>query len=154
MPLDTKSFDLFRSLPLSPERMFNVLTQAKYRDAWNGPDADTPVETVSSDLRVGGEDLQRCGPADAPAFEVTTKWYHLAAPERVVYTETLFFGGEAACTSLVTYNLMPEGTGTALGITVAVSSFTGPETLPEVQQGWEGGLENLSRYCAQLAADA
>ena len=154
MTLDTKSFDLFRSLPLSPERLFALLTEAKYRDKWSAPDADTPVETVSSDLRVGGEDRQRCGPADDPAFEVITRWYHLSEPERAVCTETLIFGGEAACTSFVTYNLMPEGKGTALGITVAVSSFTGPETLPEVMQGWEGALENLTGLCAKLDADA
>lgn len=154
MSLDTKSFDLFRSLPLRPERLYTVLTDAKYRDSWSAPDADTPVETVSSDLRVGGEDHQRCGPPEDPAFEVITRWYHLSAPERAVCTETLFFGGEAACTSFVTYNLMPEGTGTALGITVAVSSFTGPETLPEVMQGWEGAMDNLTRICAKLGADA
>lgn len=154
MPLDTKSFDLFRSLPLAPERLFAVLTDAKYRDKWSAPDEDTPVETVSSDLRVGGEDRQLCGPADDPAFEVVTRWYHLTAPERAVCTETLIFGGEAACTSFVTYNLMPEGKGTALGITVAVSSFTGPETLPEVMQGWDGAMENLTGLCAKLRVDA
>ncbi len=109
MTLDTKSFDLFRSLPLSPERLFALLTEAKYRDKWSAPDADTPVETVSSDLRVRGEDRQRCGPADDPTFEVITRWYHLSARERAVCTETPIFGGEAACTSFVTYNLMPEG---------------------------------------------
>ena len=154
MTLDTKSYDFFRSLPLPPKRLFPLLTEAKYRDRWNAPDADTPVETITEDLRIGGEDKQRCGPADEPAFEVLTRWYHLAAPDRVVLTETLYFGGQAACTSLVTYDLIAEGTGTALGVTVAVSSFTGPEALPEVQQGWEGGLDNLAGLCARLQSDA
>lgn len=154
MTLDTKSFDLFRTLPLPPARLWDVLTDPKHRENWSAPDETMVLETVTADLRVGGEDRQRCGPADAPEFEVTTRWYDLSGPDRAVYTETLIFGGEAVCTSLVTYSLMPEGAGTALGVTVAVSSFSGPEALAEVQQGWDGGMDNLTRHCAKLTADA
>ena len=154
MTLDTKSFDLFRTLPLPPARLWNVLTDAKHRENWAAPDDETVLETVKADLRVGGDELHRCGPADDPVFEVTTRWYDLTAPERAVYTETLIFGGHAVCTSLVTYSLMPEGKGTALGVTVAVSSFSGPDTLAEVKQGWEGGVANLERLCTKLTADA
>ena len=146
MSLDTKSFDLHRTLPLSPDRLWQVLTDAKEREKWNGPDAETMLETDSADLRVGGQDRHRFGPADAPEFVVDTRWYDLAAPERAVFTETLIFGGEAVCTSLVTYALEGAGKETKLNITVAVSSFSGPDTLGEVQQGWAGGVDNLEAY--------
>ena len=154
MTLDTRSFDLHRTLPLPPDRLWPVLTDPAYREKWGGPD-DTAVLVVDqADLRVGGLDKLRSGPGEAPDFEIETRWYDLTAPERAVFTETLIIGGERLCTSLVTYNLMPEGGGTALGVTVAVSSFSGPETLAEFQAGWEGGLANLARLCAGLAADA
>lgn len=151
MPLDTKSFDLSRTLPLSPDRLWPVLTDAKEREKWNGPDATTLLETDAADLRVGGEDRQRFGPVDAPEFLVDTRWYHLEAPLRAVFTETLMFGGEAVCTSLVTYALEDNGNETTLGITVAVSSFSGPETLPEVQNGWNGGITNLESYVKAIS---
>jgi uncharacterized protein YndB with AHSA1/START domain len=154
MSLDTKSFDMHRTLPLSPDRLWDVLTDPKLREQWNGPDAQTMLVTETADLRVGGRDRHRFGPADAPEFVVDTRWYDLTQPIRAVFTETLIFGGAAACTSLVTYSLEAAGKGTELSVTVAVSSFTGPETLEEVQQGWNGGIDNLVLYAAKQAADA
>jgi len=151
MPLDTKSFDLHRTLPLSAERLWHVLTDAKEREKWNGPDASALLETDAADLRVGGLDRHRFGPVDAPEFLVDTRWYNLTMPERAVFTETLIFGGEAVSTSLVTYALSPAGNETALSITVAVSSFSGAEALDEIAQGWAGGMDNLKSYAASLA---
>ncbi|MDX8350813.1 SRPBCC domain-containing protein [Cognatiyoonia sp. IB215182] len=154
MGLDTTSFDLHRDLPLPPARLWEVMTDPKHREKWGGPDADTVLIVDTADLRVGGVDRHRCGPADAPEFEVETRWYDLTAPERAVFTETLIIGGEAICTSLVTYSLSTAESGTALAVTVAVSSFSGPETLQEFRQGWDGGLDNLQRLVAVMTADA
>ncbi|MEJ8562994.1 SRPBCC domain-containing protein [Yoonia sp. GPGPB17] len=150
MPLDTKSFDMHRTLPLPAERLWQVLTDAKEREKWNGPDATTLLETDIADLRVGGLDRHRFGPVDAPEFLVDTRWYDLAAPERAVFTETLIFGGEAVSTSLVTYVLESNGKETALSITIAVSSFSGSEALAEVEQGWAGGVDNLQSYAKSV----
>ncbi|SIT91386.1 Uncharacterized conserved protein YndB, AHSA1/START domain [Yoonia rosea] len=150
MPLDTKSFDMHRLLPLPADRLWQVLTDAKEREKWNGPDASTLLETDAADLRVGGVDVHRFGPVDAPEFLVETRWYNLAAPERAVFTETLIFGGEAVSTSLVTYLLESKGAQTALNITVAVSSFSGPDTLDEVQHGWAGALETLTSFAKSI----
>ncbi|WP_342070013.1 SRPBCC domain-containing protein [Yoonia algicola] len=154
MTLDTKSFDMHRTLPLPPDRLWALLTDAKHREKWGAPDPETVLIVDVADVRVGGLDRHRCGPADAPEFVVDTRWYDLTQPIRAVFTETLIFGGTTACTSLVTYSLDAAGKGTELGVTVAVSSFTGPETLEELQQGWNGGIDNLALYAAKYAADA
>ncbi|MEJ6399091.1 SRPBCC family protein [Yoonia sp. 208BN28-4] len=152
MSLDTSSFDMHRTLPLAPDRLWHVMTDPKHREKWGAPDAETVLIVDKADLRVGGQDKHRCGPADAPEFEVETRWYDLTSPDRAVFTETLIIGGDALCTSLVTYSLAPEGTGTKLSITVAVSSFSGPDTLDEFAHGWEGGLANLERHVESLDA--
>lgn len=151
MALDTKSFDLHRTLPLAPERLFSVLTDPAHREKWAGPDADTVLTTQTADLTVGGQDKQYAGSADAPEFAVEIRWYDLTPPDRVVFTETLIFGGAAVSTSLVTYSLEAAGPQTNLSITVAVSSFSGPEALAEIQAGWDGGLENLTNYVQALS---
>lgn len=154
MALETSSFDTFRDLALPPARLWEVLTDPSLRCKWGGPDESMVLDVVNADLRVGGVDRLRCGPADAPEFEIETRWYDLTGPTRAVFTETLIFGGAAVSTSLVTYALEAAGNGTALGITVAVSSFSGPEALDEIKQGWEGGLANLERIVTQMTADA
>ncbi len=105
MALDTCSFDMQRTLPLTPERLWQVLTDAKHREKWGAPDADTVLIIDKADVRVGGLDRHRCGPVDAPEFVIETRWYDLAAPVRAVFTETLIAGGAAAFTSLITYSV-------------------------------------------------
>lgn len=152
MTQDTGSFTLNRVLPLPAPKLWEVLTDAKHREVWGTPDPSTVLIVDHSDLRVGGRDRHRCGPADNPEFLVDTRWYHLSAPERAVFTETVIFSGAPAFTSLVTYALTPANDGTALTLTVATSSFTGPEALREVEGGWTNALLTLETYAGSLLA--
>ena len=153
MALDTGSFDLRRRLPLPPDRLWTLLTDPRHRERWGAPSEGTVLVMEREDLRVGGVERHRCGPEEAPEFSVETRWYHLAGPERAVFTETVEAGGMTLFTSLVTYLLEAAGTGTELGVTVAVSSFTGPEALADIRAGWEGGLANLDRHVADQARE-
>ena len=150
MTTDTATFDLARDLPLPPDRMWDLLIDPKHRENWGVPDPSMVLTVDTIDTRVGGIERHHCGPKDNPEFEVETRWYDLTMPERAVFTETLIFGGEAVATSLVTYALSVSGDGTTLDVTVAASSFSGPETLDEMKAGWAGGLDLLVSYAASL----
>lgn len=154
MTNDTTSFDLARRFPLSPDRLWTILTDAREREAWGAPEEGMILTVEAEDLREGGLERHRCGPAEAPDFVVHTRWYRLEAPRRAVYSETVSVGGEALGTSLVTYVLTESGDSTDLGITVAVSAFGGPEMLGEFKAGWEGGLANLERHVERALAAA
>lgn len=154
MPLDTASFDLHRTLPLDAATLWEVMTDARHRESWGAPGEGMVLTVETADVREGGQDRHRCGPAEAPDFVVLTRWYNLAAPERAVFTETLVVGDDSFFTSLITYVLTPAGRATELAITVAVSSFDGAGAIDEVRAGWEGGLANLDAYIAELAKGA
>lgn len=154
MPPDTGSFDLTRSLPVAPDQLWALLTDPRHREHWGAPSADTVLVMESADLRVGGQDRHRCGPAEAPDFTVLTRWYCLDAPARAVFTETLVIAEAAIFTSLVTYVLSPVSDGTRLAVTVALSSFTGEDAMADVEEGWTAGLANLDRYISTLSAKA
>jgi len=149
----TASLDFERRLALPPARLWKVLTDARHREQWGAPSEGAVLEVVEADVREGGRDRHRCGPADAPEFTVDTRWYRLDAPHLAVFTETVDIGGEAIFTSLVTYRLTPADTATALGVTVAVSSFVGADVARDTRTGWEGGLANLERYAAGVARE-
>ncbi|MBU2991857.1 SRPBCC domain-containing protein [Octadecabacter sp. 1_MG-2023] len=144
----TDTFTFTRDLALNPTRMWPLLTQPDMRATWGAPGEGMVLETLSSDVRVGGTDHQRCGPADAPEFESYTRWYHLEDATRAVYTEVIEAGGMALGASLVTLELVAKGAGSSLSVTVAVSSFVGPEMIAEFQGGWTGSMENLDRLVA------
>ncbi|MEM9708249.1 MAG: SRPBCC domain-containing protein [Pseudomonadota bacterium] len=151
---DAKQFLFDRRYPISPDRLWHLLTDPKMRERWGAPTDDMVLEVETSDLRVGGLDRHRCGPKEKPEFTVETRWYRIDAPDLAVYTETIIAEGDAIGTSLVTYKLAQDGAHTALAIAVAVSSFHGAEVLGEIEAGWGGGLSNLDRLVALEGASA
>ena len=65
MTTDTDTFTYTRNVALPPARMWPLITTAEMRAIWGAPDDSGPLTTVHSDLRIGGTDHQRYGPADA-----------------------------------------------------------------------------------------
>ena len=147
--MTTDTFTYARQTALPPARMWPLITNSEMRQIWGSPDDTATLTTLYSDLRVGGTDHQRCGPADAPEFESCTRWYHLSAPDTAVYTEVIEAGGMALGASLVTITLTAEGTGTRMDVTVAVSSFVGAEMIGEFRSGWDGSMANLDQLIAK-----
>jgi len=151
MTTDTAEYRFHRALPLPPDRLWHLLTDGRMRERWGAPSAEMVLTMVTEDLRPGGIERHRCGPEDAPDFEVETRWYRLTAPADAVFTETVEIGGTALATSLVTYRVAANSSGSDLHVTVAVSSFTGPDTPGEFRHGWDGGLRNLETLAASVA---
>lgn len=143
MTTDTDTFQFDRTFPLPPDQMWPLLTAADKRALWGAPDDGTVMDVLTTDLRVGGVERQRCGPAEAPEFEAETRWYNLAEPTDAVCTETIEAGGMALGTSLVTYRISEDGDGSAVSVTVAVTSFVGPEMIAEFKDGWTRGFAKI-----------
>lgn len=151
MSTNTDTFTFDRHFALPPARMWHLMTDAGMREQWSVPDDSMTLDTVSEDLSVGGVDHHRCGPADAPEFEVMTRWYNIDGPQTATFSETIIAGGARLGASLVTYLLVPKGTGTQVTVTVAVSSFVGPEMIEEFKSGWTGGMEGLAKLAEAQA---
>ena len=144
MTTDTATHEFERSFPLSPDQLWHLLTDAKMRERWGAPGPDMELTVTKEDLRVGGLEHHLCGAAEAPAFEVATRWYRLDGPSDAVFTETIEAEGATVATSLVTYRVAPKDNGSALSVSVAVSSFCGEEALADFHGGWTAGLDNLA----------
>ena len=151
MTTDTDTFTFDRTFPLPPAKMWHLMTSAEGREAWGAPDDGQVLEALSSDFRIGGTERHRCGPAKAPEFEVTTRWYHIAEPSDAVYTEQIEAGGMTLGASLVTYRIAEAVTGSQVSITVAVSSYVGAEMIGEFRGGWEGGVAKLEQLALEPA---
>jgi len=147
---NTDTFTFARDMPLSAARMWHLMTDPDMRSAWSAP-GDTTLTLLSSDLRIGGTDHHRCGPEDAAEFEVATRWYHLAEPTDAVFTEVIEAGGMALGASLVTYRIADAGKGSQVIITVAVTSFVGPEMIAEFKGGWTGAFDNLEKLAQETS---
>ena len=148
MSTDTDTFTYTRDYPLPPAQLYHLVTDADMRARWGCPDPELTMTPVTVDVQVGGTDKQRAGPADAPVFEVTTRWYALTAPTDVVFTEVIHAEGMDLGASLVTYRISENATGSTLAVNVAVTSFVGPEMIAEFNAGWSSGIANLDALVA------
>jgi len=137
------TFRLTRSIKASQDRLWHLLTDPTSRELWGAPTDEAVLVLETADLREGGQDRHRCGPADNPEFTVDTHWYHLDAPTRACFTETVTAGGQRFGVSLVTYVLEADGPATILIVDVAVASMTGDDMQEDFQFGWNSGLDRL-----------
>lgn len=142
-------FDLERSLACPPDRLWVLLTDAKMREIWGAPSDDMVLIVDQTDLREGGRDRHRCGPKETPEFEIETVWYKLMAPDAACFSESVIVGEERISTSLVTYSVTTEGSGSKLSVDVTVASFTGEDMTQDHLDGWTSGLNRLVTLAAQ-----
>lgn len=149
---ETRTFRLTRDIATSPDKLWALLTDGKAREVWGGPSDDVVLVLDTEDFREGGQERHRCGPADAPEFTVDTHWYHIEAPAKACFTETVIAGGMRIGVSLVTYTLDAADTGSHLTIDVAVASMTGEDMVGDFEDGWNSGLDRLDRMVAQGAS--
>jgi uncharacterized protein YndB with AHSA1/START domain len=137
------TFRLTRTIAAAQDRLWHLLTDAKSREIWGGPSDDVVLVLDTTDLREGGQERHRCGPADNPEFTVDTHWYHIDTPTRACFTETVIAGGQRFGVSLVTYVLEADGPATTLTVDVAVASMTGEDMQADFHTGWTSGLDRL-----------
>jgi uncharacterized protein YndB with AHSA1/START domain len=149
MSTDTAEFTFARRFTITPAELWHLLTDAEMRQHWNAPAEGQVLTLTQSSFEVGGTERHICGSAEAPEFEVETRWYRIEAPTDAVFTETVEAGGERIATSLVTYRVSEKDTGTDLSVTVAVSSFVGPDAAGDFRDGWESALTNLEMLAAR-----
>lgn len=145
MTLATAQFQIQRQFNTSQDKLWNLLTDPEARSKWGGPNDDDVLLMDYHDIQEGGRDQHRCGPKENPAYTVQTDWFRIDGPGFACFTETVDAEGMRIATSLVTYALASKTGGTELLVDVYVSSFVGPEALPDFEAGWTSALARLTK---------
>jgi uncharacterized protein YndB with AHSA1/START domain len=144
-----------RSIGTSPARLFHLLTDPRMREIWGAPSDDAVMVLETEDLREGGTERHRCGPKEAPEFEIETIWYKIAEPTAACFTETLEIGGERIFTSLVTYTVIGSGKSAELKVEIAITGFVeGEDMTGDIRDGWTSGLSKLQKLAETEGAAA
>lgn len=147
MIADFGQLQFTKSLGTPPARVFEALTSAADRMAWSPPDSSSVLLIEDQPSAAPGvREMARVGPRENPYVDVATDWVVLEAPARLIYAETLAAEGETLATSLATFELTPEGEGTALRATVQIANFAGEEMRAEMEAGWENAINALAAH--------
>jgi uncharacterized protein YndB with AHSA1/START domain len=143
------SFDLDRTYPAPPERVWAAWTRADLLERWVLPDPEWRVASCEVDPRTGGGYRLRFGPRPAGDAYSETATFTVFEPVQRLVLDVLTEGEGTAERSRCTVLLLPVDGGTRLDLTV--ESPDGTQTVENMRTGWQWCLEGIA---AQLDAAA
>ena len=140
------SFDLDRTYPAPPERVWAAWTRADLLERWVLPDPEWRVSACEVDARSGGGYRLRFGPRPAGDECSETATFTVFEPVERLVLEVLTAGEDMADErSRCTVVLLPAEGGTRLELTV--DGLSGAQAFEHLRTGWtlclEGIAENL-----------
>lgn len=144
------TFVIERSYPVTPEKVFAAFSDPATKRRWFGEGEHHDIEEFQMDFRVGGSEIARYRFKEGTSFPgvVLTSdgsYQDIVPNSRVVIAATMTFGDKRISAALVTFELLPAGTGTDLILTHQAAFFEGADG-PEMRQGgWRKLLDRLAK---------
>jgi uncharacterized protein YndB with AHSA1/START domain len=141
------SFDLDRTYPAPPERVWAAWTRSDLLERWVCPDPEWRVSSCEVDAREGGGYRLRFGPRPAGDAYSETATFAVFEPVARLVLDVLTEGEDMAERSRCTALFLPVEGGTRLELTV--EGLSGVLTIEHLRVGWQWCLEGIA---AQLGA--
>ena len=146
------SFDLDRTYPSPPERVWAAWTRAELLERWVLPDPEWRISSCEVAAREGGGYQLRFGPRpDGDAYRETATFAVFEPVERLVL-DVLTAGDDMSERSRCTVLLLPVDGGTRLELTV--EGLSGAEAAEGMRTGWLACLDGLAAHLSTATSDA
>lgn len=142
---ETIGLRLTRTLPASPEAVFDAYTDAEKQKIWFGILDDLAVVEIEVDLRVGGKQVAVWGPDKDTLFREEQTFIEIDRPHRLVTESTGSdpSGQEMATHVEITFEAADGGTL----VTVVQTGFPTPEVREFFQtMVWVGAFDRIEAY--------
>ena len=143
------SFDLDRTYPAPPERVWSAFTEPELLQRWACPDPEWLVSSCEVEPRTGGGYTLRFGPRPAGDAYSEQATFSVFEPVERLVLDVLTSGDGMSESSRCTVLLVPVDGGTRLELTV--EGLSGEESAEGMRVGWQWCLEGIA---AQLEATA
>jgi uncharacterized protein YndB with AHSA1/START domain len=153
-PVIHDTFEIERTYPASPSRVFAAFASKEAKDAWGdtgdlgepGPDAgDTEF-----DFRIGGRERFGIG-FQGTSFRYDALYYDIVPDQRIIYSYEMYANDARISVSVATIEFAATPEGTALTWTeqgAYLDGFDGPEA-PQLRRGGTAEmLDGLAKYLA------
>jgi uncharacterized protein YndB with AHSA1/START domain len=144
------TFVIERTYSKAPETVFAALADPAKKRRWFAEGEMHTVEAFAMDFQVGGvEHAHYRFNAGTPFPGVELKheatYQDIVENRRVVTAGTMSFGGRRISASLVTIELLPDGSGTKLICTHQGAFFEGADGPKIREQGFQKLLDQLAK---------
>lgn len=146
MEIHHETVTLKKSLPASPEAVFQAYTDPKAREKWSAPDDTTEIRILESNVITGGSETGKCGTRGEELNWRMDVAYHLVDKGRLItFTEELWDGDNMLTVALITFNLSEASDGTTiLHLTDQITSFVGKGGVQGHRDGYTMAIDNLA----------
>jgi uncharacterized protein YndB with AHSA1/START domain len=113
------------------------------RAVWAAPTPAVTVEFLESDARVGGREVSLCKVKGEPDIRVEAGWLDLVPDARSVGYEVVSREGQRLSAALVTADLVEEGDGSLIRVTVQLAALA-ENMAAGYRQGFTAGIANMA----------
>ena len=139
-----------RTLPATPEEVFDAYTDAEKQKIWFSIlDEEPGVVEIEVDLRVGGRQVAVWGPDRDTLFREEQVFLEIDRPHRLVTESTGSDPSGETMTTHVVVTFEPVEGGTLMS--VVQSGFPTPEIRDFfASQAWVGAFDRIEAYLARL----
>ncbi len=144
------SFDLERTYPAPPERVWAAWTRADLLRRWVCPHPEWSVSACEVDAREGGGYRLRFGPGSAGDAYREVATFAVFEPGQRLELDVLTEGEGTAETSHCTVLFLPVEGGTRLEL--RVEGLSGPTAFEHLQVGWKWCLEGIAEHLGDPSA--
>jgi uncharacterized protein YndB with AHSA1/START domain len=119
----------------------------RFADWYGGPQCEVPLETVSMDVRPGGEwRLTMFAPPDRREIQWEGEYVEVVEPERLAFTVTDQPGGDER--DIVTVVFIDLGDGRTEMLMEQRGGHMPPEGYEAAKRGWGGFFDHLAERLA------
>lgn len=136
------SFDLDRTYPAPPERVWAAWTRADLLERWVLPDPEWRVSTCEVDPHEGGGYRLRFGPRPAGDEYSETATFTVFEPVERLVLDIVTSGEDMNEASRATVTFLPVDGGTRLELNV--EGLSGVLTVEHMRTGWTWCLEGIA----------
>jgi uncharacterized protein YndB with AHSA1/START domain len=140
------SFDLDRTYPAPPDRVWAAFTRADLLERWVCPDPEWRVSSCTVDARAGGGYAIRFGPRPAGSDYAETATFSVYEPVTRLVLDVVTAGEGVSDTSRCTVLLRPVDGGTRLDL--AVEGLADEKTADLMRTGWTWCLDGIGTVLA------
>lgn len=140
------TFTLERRYRASPARVFRAFADFEEKRKWFGSPPGWRQMEAHMDFRVGGREVNACGPEGGFVSTFNSLYQDIVTNERIVYTYEMLIDGARISVSLATFEFRPDGNGTELVLTEQGAYLDGADTPDQRQAGTVSILDALGQH--------